>query len=150
MKVRWFAIYLFLLTQISASISAQTLPEVRLGPSEFVLAGPSTPQQLDASENENNTNEFPNLAGVKPGRLTVLPDDGRDLYFSAIDAATDQIRIEICVLEDPQILQHLQAALSRGVRVRVIVDRGKYSALDAEQQKSRAIPDQRGGTASPE
>jgi cardiolipin synthase A/B len=134
MKVRWFAIYLFLLPRIPASISAQTLPEVRLGPSEFVLASPSTPQQLDASENENNTNEFPNLAGVKPSRLTVLPDDGRDLYFSAIDAATDQIRIEICVLEDPQILQHLQAALSRGVRVRVIVDRGKYSALDAEQQ----------------
>jgi hypothetical protein len=81
MKVRWFATYLFLLTQIPASISAQTLPEVRPGPSEFVLASPSTPSQLDANENENNTNEFPNLAGVKLGRLTVLPDDGRDLYF---------------------------------------------------------------------
>ena len=66
--------------------------------------------------------------------LTVLPDDGRTLYFQAIDAANHEIRIEICVLEDPQILQHLQAALSRGVQVRVIVDRGKYLALTPEQQ----------------
>jgi phosphatidylserine/phosphatidylglycerophosphate/cardiolipin synthase-like enzyme len=135
MKVRWFGTYLFLLTQIPASISAQTLPEVRPGTSGFALTSPSTPQQLDASENENNTSELPGGgAGMKLGRLTVLPDDGRALYFSAIDAATDRIRIEICVLEDPQILQHLQAALSRGVRVRVIVDRGKYSELEAERQ----------------
>ena len=134
MKVRWFGTYLFLLAQIPASIWGQTLPEVRPGTSAFALTSPSTPQQLDAIENENNTNEFPTAPGVKPGRLTILPDDGRELYFSAIDAATNQIRIEICVLEDPQILQHLQAALSRGVRVRVIVDRGKYSTLDTEQQ----------------
>jgi phosphatidylserine/phosphatidylglycerophosphate/cardiolipin synthase-like enzyme len=56
--------------------------------------------------------------------LTVLPEDGRDIYFSAIDAARREIRIEICVLEDPQILARLQAALQQGVRVRVIVDRG--------------------------
>ena len=31
--------------------------------------------------------------------------------------------IEICVLEDPQILGHLQDALRRGVEVRAIVDR---------------------------
>jgi cardiolipin synthase A/B len=134
MKRWWIILYLCVLPQPPASISAQTLPEVRPGTSGIALTTSSTSQQLDASENENNINEFPTGAGVKPGRLTVLPDDGRDLYFSGIDAATDQIRIEICVLEDPQILQHLQAALSRGVTVRVIVDRGKYSALDAEQQ----------------
>jgi cardiolipin synthase A/B len=133
MKVRWFETYLFLLAQIPTFIWAQTLPDVLAGTSRVALTSPSTPQ-LDASENENDTDGFPAAPGVKPGRLTVLPDDGRELYFSAIDAANDQIRIEICVLEDPQILQHLQAALSRGVKVRAIVDRGKYSALDAEQR----------------
>ena len=40
--------------------------------------------------------------------FTVLPEDGRDIYFRAIDAARREIRIEICVLEDPQILERLQ------------------------------------------
>ncbi|WP_045227265.1 phospholipase D-like domain-containing protein [Methyloterricola oryzae] len=65
--------------------------------------------------------------------LTVLPDDGRDLYFQAFDAAKREIRIEICVLEDPQILARLRSALARGVRVRVIADRGKYEALESER-----------------
>ena len=66
--------------------------------------------------------------------MTILPQDGRTLHFRAIDAAKNEIRIEICVLEDPQILQHVQAALFRGVQVRAIVDRGKYLALTAEQE----------------
>jgi phosphatidylserine/phosphatidylglycerophosphate/cardiolipin synthase-like enzyme len=69
-----------------------------------------------------------------PGSLAVLPEDGRTVYFEAFDAARQEIRIEICVLEDPAILQRLQRALERGVRVRVIVDNGKYHALPAEQQ----------------
>jgi len=67
------------------------------------------------------------------GRVTVLPDDGRGLYFDALDSARHDIRIEICVLEDPEILQHVETAIRRGVRVRAIVDRGKYDALAAEQ-----------------
>src|SRR5215472_12451113 len=85
MKVRWFGTFLFLLTQVPAPIWAQTLPEVLPGTSGVASTSPSTSQQLDASENENNTNEFPSAPGVKPGRLTVLPEDGRGLYFSAID-----------------------------------------------------------------
>jgi phosphatidylserine/phosphatidylglycerophosphate/cardiolipin synthase-like enzyme len=71
--------------------------------------------------------------GPRPGSLAVLPDDGREVYVQAFDAAKRQIRIEICVLEDPQILERLQAALHRGVRVRVIVDRGKYEELPSER-----------------
>jgi hypothetical protein len=71
--------------------------------------------------------------GPRPGSLTVLPEDGREIYFRAIDAAKHEIRIEICVLEDPQILKRLHAALHRGVRVRVIVDRGKYGDIPAER-----------------
>jgi len=70
---------------------------------------------------------------LAPRTLTVLPDDGRNLYFQAFDAAKREIRIEICVLEDPQILARLRSALARGVRVRVIVDRGKYEALESER-----------------
>ena len=72
-------------------------------------------------------------AGVRPGALTVLPEDGRELYLRAIDLARKTIRIEICVLEDPQILQRIQAALGRGVTVRAIVDRNKYDSLAAER-----------------
>jgi len=67
------------------------------------------------------------------GMLIVLPEAGREPYFAAIDSAQDQISIEICVLEDPQILQHLQAALQRGVSVRAIVDSGKYNQLESER-----------------
>ncbi|MBV8098247.1 MAG: hypothetical protein JOZ31_03720 [Verrucomicrobia bacterium] len=74
------------------------------------------------------------LPNLLPGTLTILPQDGRQLYFEAIDAAKSEIRIEICVLEDPQILAHVQAALGRGVRVRAIVDRGKYLALAPERE----------------
>jgi cardiolipin synthase A/B len=70
--------------------------------------------------------------GPEPGRLTVLPEDGREIYFQAIDAARHDIGIEICVLEDPQILQHLNTALQHGIRVRVIVDRGKYGDIPEE------------------
>jgi cardiolipin synthase A/B len=72
--------------------------------------------------------------GLPPrdGEVTVLPNDGRELYLRAIDAAKRQIRIEICVLEDPEILEHLQAAIERGVRARAIVDQGKYAALPEE------------------
>jgi cardiolipin synthase len=75
----------------------------------------------------------PARGAVHAGTLSVLPDDGREPYFEAIDAAKHDIRIEICVLEDPQVLEHLQAALHRGVRVRAIVDRGKYDALPSER-----------------
>jgi phosphatidylserine/phosphatidylglycerophosphate/cardiolipin synthase-like enzyme len=50
-----------------------------------------------------------------------------------MDAAKDAIRIEICVLEDPQILERVQAALYRGVSVRVIVDFRKYSETASER-----------------
>ena len=66
------------------------------------------------------------------GSLSILPEDGRGIYFLAMDAAKDEIRIEICVLEDPRILERVQAALDRGVRVRVIVDRQKYGELASE------------------
>jgi phosphatidylserine/phosphatidylglycerophosphate/cardiolipin synthase-like enzyme len=68
-----------------------------------------------------------------PGSLAVLPEDGRQIYLEAFDAARREIRIEICVLEDPLILRRLKQAIDRGVRVRVIVDNGKYEALPSER-----------------
>lgn len=112
-KRRWLRICLFFFLVASPpSFWAQTLPN--LDPPASSL--------------------FPAELGLAPGRLTVLPQDGRTLYVEAIDAAKKEIRIEICVLEDPQILQHVQAALARGIMVRAIVDRGKYAALSSEQQ----------------
>jgi phosphatidylserine/phosphatidylglycerophosphate/cardiolipin synthase-like enzyme len=69
----------------------------------------------------------------RPGAMIVLPDDGRNLYYDAFAAAKREIRIEICVLEDSLILQRLKQAIDRGVRVRVIVDSGKYAASADER-----------------
>jgi cardiolipin synthase A/B len=121
--------FLLLLMQIPLVVWAQSSPNVFPGGSDAALTNQTTLEQFDA----NDTNSLAE-SGLAPSRLTILPQDGRILYFHAIDAARNQIQIEICVLEDPQILQHIQAALSRGVKVRVIVDRGKYSALESEQQ----------------
>lgn len=68
-----------------------------------------------------------------PGSLVILPEDGRRVFFEAFAAARKEIRIEICVLEDPLILQSLQEALQRGVAVRVIVDKRKYDSTPSEQ-----------------
>jgi cardiolipin synthase A/B len=85
---------------------------------------------------DDSTKSRPIHAGQRlfyPGSLTILPEDGRELYFEAFAAARHEIRIEICVLEDPLVLQSLKQAIDRGVRVRVIADHGKYDALQAER-----------------
>jgi len=117
-----------------ASVQAQSLPDFEPGSSEGALTGPDFTQQSSQNEIGNQVSSFGTGLGLGSGSLTVLPDDGRALYFQAIDGANNEIRIEICVLEDPQILQHLQAALGRGVRVRAIVDQRKYESLDSEQE----------------
>jgi phosphatidylserine/phosphatidylglycerophosphate/cardiolipin synthase-like enzyme len=71
---------------------------------------------------------------TRPAALAVLPEDGRKIYLDSFAAAEREIRIEICVLEDPEILAGLRAALDRGVRVRAIVDRGKYASLASERE----------------
>ncbi|MEY3083286.1 MAG: hypothetical protein RJA94_3271 [Pseudomonadota bacterium] len=67
------------------------------------------------------------------GTLKILPEAGRADFLKAFAEARVRIRIEICVLEDPQILAGLQQAIERGVRVQVIVANGKYQALPSEQ-----------------
>ena len=79
------------------------------------------------------------------GDVVVLPDGGRNIFFQVIDSAEREILIEICVLEDPQILQHIEAALNRGVAVRVIVDFGKYTELAAEREHLRRYLTSAGG-----
>lgn len=68
-----------------------------------------------------------------PGSLAILPEDGRKIYFEAFAAAKKEIRIEICVLEDPLILEKIMQALERGVCVKAIVDNGKYATTAAER-----------------
>ena len=130
MTNRW--VYLCLLLQIPASLLAQSLRDLIPNPFNRAI----TAQGFGVSDNGNlnDTNTGQAKLGLAKNSLTILPEDGRELYFQALDAAKNEIGIEICVLEDPQILQHVQSALSRGVRVRAIVDRGKYSALTAEQE----------------
>ncbi len=68
-----------------------------------------------------------------PGSLAIIPQDGREVFYEAFAAAEHEIRIEICVLEDPCILKSLNHAIERGVRVRAIVDHGKYETTPLER-----------------
>jgi len=76
----------------------------------------------------NNTTSF-----YYPGSLITIPQDGKTLYYEAFAAAKKEIRIEICVLEDQEILSHLQQALLRNTTVKVIVDHGKYISFQPER-----------------
>jgi len=78
------------------------------------------------------------FALTAPGPLLVLPEGGRSFYIEAFARAQRDIRIEICVLQDPEILEALQAALLRGVSVRVIVDQAKYNATSPSAPDSEA------------
>ncbi len=103
----------------------------------FALFASADPGGQDSSRSRRPSN--PSHPGqFYPGSLVVQPEDGRAVYFEAFAAARKEIRIEICVLEDPQILQSLKQAIDRGVRVRVIVDHGKYDALQAERDNLAA------------
>ncbi len=118
MKNASLGICLLSLLVIPTALRAQTAP-----------SGQGAVQSASAGDNNSSAAADP----LRSGTLTVLPDDGRNIYFAAFDSAKKQIRIEICVLEDPMILEHLQSALERGVSVQVIVDRGKYESLSDEE-----------------
>jgi phosphatidylserine/phosphatidylglycerophosphate/cardiolipin synthase-like enzyme len=133
MKNTWLGLGLFLLIASPASVWAQSPPILPPGAYGGGLTHNTIAQWSGTNENPNDSDSLGGAFGLGPGSLIVLPQDGRELYFKAFDAAKHDIRIEICVLEDPMILEHLQAALDRGVRVRVIVDRGKYNDLAPEQ-----------------
>ena len=77
--------------------------------------------------------DVPVTPAATTARLAVLPEDGRSFFTDAFASARQEIRIEICVLEDEALLRSLQAALHRGVRVRAIVDQGKYAGLSSER-----------------
>lgn len=79
------------------------------------------------------------------GSLSILPRDGRSIFLEAFEAAKKEIRIEICVLEDPRILEGLNSALKRGVEVRVIVDNSKYHSLPQERANLAAYLTSAGG-----
>lgn len=61
------------------------------------------------------------------------PQAGRNPLIRAIDAAKSSIRLGICNISDPEVGDALAAAETRGVRVRVIVDRADYLAKAPEQ-----------------
>ena len=67
-----------------------------------------------------------------PG-LFIEPDAGRAPILKAIASARSEIRVGICNLSDPEVGDALIAAVARGVRVRVIIDRADYLAKPPEQ-----------------
>ena len=99
----------------------------------FALSANADPGGQDSTKSRHPSNPIHTGQQFYPGSLVVQPEDGRGIYVEAFAAAKDEIRIEICVLEDPLVLQSLRQAIDRGVHVRVIVDNGKYEAIPAER-----------------
>ncbi len=65
--------------------------------------------------------------------LFIEPEAGRDPIVQAINAARHTIRLGICNLSDPGIGDALAAAVSRGVDVKVIIDRADYDNKEPER-----------------
>jgi hypothetical protein len=79
-----------------------------------------------------------------PGSLAVLPEDGREIYFEAFDAARREIRIEICVLEDPLVLQSLKQAIEPGSARSGHRGSPQIRGPAFRAGQSRRVPDRRG------
>jgi phosphatidylserine/phosphatidylglycerophosphate/cardiolipin synthase-like enzyme len=76
-----------------------------------------------------------------PPGLFIQPEAGRAPIVREIAAARRDIRVGICNLSDPRVGDALIAAVARGVRVRVIVDRADYLAKAPEQVEVQRLRD---------
>lgn len=66
--------------------------------------------------------------------IFIEPQAGTGPIVQAINSARSQIRLGICNLSDPIIANALAAAVARGVKVQVIVDRADYDAKAGERE----------------
>ena len=66
--------------------------------------------------------------------LFVEPDDGREPILAELDNATASIDLEVYLLSDPEILNALEAAVARGVRVRVIMEEQPFGGAGTHQE----------------
>jgi phosphatidylserine/phosphatidylglycerophosphate/cardiolipin synthase-like enzyme len=108
-------------------------PASRFRPSGF-LEGLESRRLLSTWRPVAPAAEVRAAAPAAPG-LFIEPDAGRAPILRAITSARSEIRVGICNLSDPEIGDALIAAVARGVRVRVIVDRDDYLAKPPEQEE---------------
>ncbi len=66
--------------------------------------------------------------------LFVEPDDGRAPILDELNAAQRSIDLEIYLLSDEEILQALERAQARGVRVRVILEEHPFGGAGGEER----------------
>ncbi len=123
-------------------------------------APPATPPSLDTAIAERPTSSpFPALPRDAPLRdqlrlrpaasdahtLIVQPDDGRDAILDALNGAREGILLQIYLLTDRDTIHALQAAVNRGVTVRVLLEErpccsqnnAMHRAVFAELQEAR-------------
>lgn len=71
--------------------------------------------------------------------LFIEPQAGRAPIIAAINSAHSRIRLGICNLSDPIIGDALAAAVARGVKVQVIVDRRDYESKAVERAEIASL-----------
>ena len=91
----------------------------------------SRPRHPTRSETKRGSSILAGCSTGVPWRFCRTMDEKSTLRFSAPPEEKSGSK-SVCT-EDPFVLQRLKEAIDRGVRVRVIVDHGKYEALPSEQ-----------------
>lgn len=72
-------------------------------------------------------------------QLVVLPDDGVDGLIALIDGARESVRLKIYLLTNDDIITALAAAASRGVDVRVLIEKNPVGGGESNQRASDSL-----------
>ncbi|MDQ2683690.1 MAG: phospholipase D-like domain-containing protein [Chloroflexota bacterium] len=71
--------------------------------------------------------------------LIVLPDDGQNAILSELEAATESIDLYIYLLPSDEVIDRLEAAHDRGVRVRVILEQDPFGGGNSNAEAFEAL-----------
>ncbi len=92
-----------------------------------------------ASPHENNYQKSEILGSQAQLSAFVEPDDGLAPVLSRIQAATEQILVEVYIISDPQIIAGLVAADRRGVDVKVILEEKPFGGNNLNQKSKKTL-----------
>jgi len=110
-------------THTAGTITIQTLPPLTAIPPDETPVSAFAPTATPAVSGALPSSSWPGIQNVQ---FVSEPDDGVAPLLSLIGAAQHELDGEIYLLSDPAIEAALGAAATRGVRVRIILERQPY------------------------
>ena len=79
------------------------------------------------------------LAPAVWAQVYVFPEEGRVPYLNMIQGAKKSLDVMIYVIDDPSLAQALIDAHDRGVKVRILIEKEKYSHEQSESSSEKTI-----------